>query len=277
MPDNQDPNQQGNPADGAAQAGGQAQPAQQPSIYKDLQTKKGFKDEEALAKSYVEAEQSLGKHQNITNKVKQQLENAGYTVDDEGNIKQAGQPAGYPPTGYPQGGYGQPAETVYDPYTGQAITDPIALQLARMPVGQREMFIFTALREQERKQESASFQADQEVLSKPEAKGFEDDVRKVMQQLPLQQRTNKQSWEDALLRVKGMRYDTAMKNAGQQGVDQFLNKEGIQTPEGAVGAAGGAGLNTDQEQTYQWYAKNRPGLFKDRKHFASMTSPTGGR
>jgi len=279
-----------NPAGQGGAAGGQGEPPAgtppQPSIYSDLKTKKGFKDEEALAKSYIEAEQSLGKHQNITSKVKQQLESAGYTIDDDGNIKQAGQPAGqpsgYPPAGYPQqSGYGQPAgqpaETVYDPYTGQPITDPIALQLAKMPVGHREAFIVNAMLEQREKLQTASYTAESEIMAKPETKGFEDDVRKVMQQLPLQHRANKQTWEDALLRVKGMRYDAAMKNAGQQGVDQFINREVIQVPAGSGGAGSGASLSQDQEQTYQWYAKNQPGLFKDRGHFLKATRPDGGR
>jgi len=279
------PNPAGNlPAGGGAPQEPQGTPPPAPSIYNDLKTKKGFKDEEALAKSYVEAEQSLSKHQNITNKIKHQLESAGYIIDENtGEIKQAGQPAGqpqgYPPAGYPQQpGYQQPpTEPVYDPYTGQQITDPIALQLAKMPVGYREAFVFNAMQEQRERQQSAAFQADTDVLTKPEAKGFEEDVRKVMQQLPLQHRANKQAWEDALLRVKGMRYDAAMKNAGQQGVEQFLNKDIIQNPTGSGGQGGGTSLTPDQEQTYQWYTKNQPGLFKDRTHFLKATRPDGGR
>jgi len=174
-----------NPAGQGGAAGGEGTPPAgtppQPSIYKDLQTKKGFKTEEDLAKSYVEAEQGLGRIQNTHNKIKQQLESAGYTVDDDGTIKQVGgQPQGYP-QGQPQG---QPQETVYDPYTGQPIMDPIALQLARIPMGQREAVIFNALLEQREKQTNTSYQSEAEVLSKPEAKGFEEDVKVVMRSLP---------------------------------------------------------------------------------------------
>jgi hypothetical protein len=271
-----------NPAGQGGAAGGEGMPPAgtppQPSIYKDLQAKKGFKSEEDLAKSYVEAEQSLGKHQNITNKVKQQLESQGYTIDDEGNVKPMGQPAGQPPNYPPQGGYppqGQPQETIYDPYTGTPITDPIALQLARMPVGHREMFIVNAMLEQREKQQRDAYQADTDVLSRPEAKGFEEDVRKVMQALPLQERAKKQSWEDALWRVIGMRYHQDKKNFAQQGVEQFINKDNLQRPDGSGAGGGGAGLSPDQEQQYQWYAKNQPGLFKDRADFQRASSPTG--
>lgn len=269
MPEpNLTPNPQGNAA---------AQPIDNPT-YKDLQQKKGIKSEEDLAKIYVDAEKELGRHQNVTSKVKKQLEGAGYTIDDEGNVKPLDQPptygAGQQPYQQPNAG-NQPQETIYDPYTGQPITDPIALQLARMPVGHREAFVFNAMLEQREKQQTASYQAESEVLSKPEAKGFEDDVRKVMQQLPLVQRANKQSWEDALLRVKGMRYDQAIKNAGEQGVNQFINRASIQTPEGSSGGGQGAGLTQEQEEHYQWYVKNKPGLFKDRAHFAKRLSPNG--
>jgi hypothetical protein len=274
MPDNLNPNQPANPEGGAAPAGSPETPPAQTSVYKDLQTKKGFKSEEDLAKSYVESEQALGRHQNITDKVKRQLENAGYTVDEEGNIKPiSSSSAMMPPVAAGQ----MLPETIYDPYTGSPITDPVALQLARMPIGHREMFIVNAMLEQREKLNFASVQADSEILSKPEAKGFEEDVRKVMQQLPLAQRADKKSWEDALLRVKGMRYDAAMKNAGEQWINEFINKERIQRPAGSGGGAGGTTLNSEQEATYQWYAKNQPGLFKDRAHFLKATLPDGGR
>ena len=268
-----------NPIEQGGVAGGQAEPPAgippQPSIYKDLQTKKGFKSEEDLAKSYIEAEQALGRHQNIANKVKEQLENAGYILDEEGNIKPSGQPTGQP-SGYPPQTQ-PPQETIYDPYTGQPITDPIALQLARLPVGQREAFIFNAMQDQRERQQGLVFEAEQEILSKPEAKGFENDIRKVMQALPLAQRANKKEWEKALLQVKGARYDLDKKNWAQQGVEGFINKEEIQQPVSVGGTGSGTALTQDQEQSYQWYQKNQPGMFKDRAHFAKALTPTGGR
>jgi hypothetical protein len=280
--ENQNPNQQqAQPAGGAAPEGQPQGAQQQLDPMEALKQKKGWKSNEEVVRFAEETEKSFSRQQNITNKVKQQLESAGYTIDDEGNVKtkEPAQPSGYPPQGqsgqYPP--QGQPQETIYDPYTGIPITDPLSLQLARMPVGQREAFIVNAMLDQREKQSQMAFQADQEVLTKPEAKGFEEDVRKVMQALPLAQRADKKSWEDALLRVKGMRYDQAMKNAGQQGVEQFLNKEGIQMPTGSGGDGSGASLNSEQEQAFQWYAKNQPGLFKDRAHFLRMNNPTGGR
>lgn len=272
---------------GAADEGNQipaagAQTSPQPSLYQDLQQKKGIKSEEDLAKLYTDAEKELGRKQNLTNKVKQQLENAGYTLDDEGNITQGQQGGHYQPPQPPQQpGYyppQPPPETVYDPYSGQPITDPIALQLARMPMGQREAFIVNAMLDQREKQQVASFQADQEVLSKPEAKGFEEDVRKYMQTVPLQQRANKAEWEKALWEVKGKRYDQDRLKWSQQGVNEFINRDINQLPAGGSGGSGsGASLSSDQEQTYQWYARNQPGLFKDRAHFAKSLRPDGGR
>lgn len=282
MPEpNTNPNPQDVNAGGSAAPAGsqqQGQPAQ-PSVYNELKAKKGFKSEEDLARSYVEAETAYSKHQNITNKVKQQLESAGYTIDDEGNVRpvsggQAGQGGGMSAGG--QGG-GNAQDVIYDPYTGMPITDPVALQLAKLPVGQREAFIFNAMLEKREQQQGLAFQADQEVLSKPEARGFEDDVRKVMQALPLHLRADKKEWEKALLQVKGARYDSDRKRWAEQGVNDFINREELQGPAGAGGSGGGARLTPDQEQSYQWYQKNQPGMFKDRAHFARALSPTGGR
>jgi hypothetical protein len=74
-----------------------------------------------------------------------------------------------------------------------------------------------------------------------------------------------------------MRYDQALKNAQQQGVDQFINRDSNQPPEGTGGRGSGTQLDAEQEATYQWYAKNQPGLFKDRAHFAKALQPSGGR
>jgi len=98
-----------------------------------------------------------------------------------------------------------------------------------------------------------------------------------MRSLPLAQRADKKSWEDALLRVKGMRYDQAIKNAGQQGVDQFLNKEGLQVPAGSGGEGSATTLTPDQEQVFRYYQQNMPGMFKDKSHFLKATRPDGGR
>ncbi len=267
---------------GGTASGGQPQgtPPPAPSKFEELKQKKGFKSEEDLAKSYEEVEKSKSRFETIHGKTKQQLESQGFTIDDNGDIKpMGGVPQAQPQ--YPQQGqpYQQPIpqETVYDPYTGQQITDPIALQLAKMPVGMREAYIFNAMQEQREKQSTLSYQAEAETLSKSEAKGFEDDVKEVMRQLPLAQRANKKSWEDALLRVKGMKYDEALKNAQQQGVDNFINKEGNQLPSGSGGSGAGVALTPDQEQTFAYYQKHMPGTFKDSAHFLRNTRPDGGR
>lgn len=256
-------------------------PPPQPSIYEELQKKKGFKSTDEFAKSYVEAEQELGKRTTKEDKIKKQLESAGYTVDENGDIKQVPQvPGGYPPQGQPPPGNYPPAqqeEPIYDPYTGQVITDPFQIQLARMPVGQREAFVFDLMTERREKLLTQSIQAEAEILSKPEAKGFEEDVKKVIQGLPFQHRADKRAWEDALLRVKGMRYDQALKNAQQQGVEAFVEKGGLPPAGGAGGSGGGVALDADQEQIFRYYQQNHPGMFKDRAHFARVNQPNGGR
>lgn len=280
-----DPNATVPNGQGAEPAQPQATPQPQPSVFNDLKQKKGFKSEEDLAKAYEEAEKAKSRFENTHGKIKQQLESAGYTVDENGDIKPVGQPQGQPvypshsqPV-YPQGqpGVYPPQEPVYDPYTGQMITDPIQLQLARMPVGQREAFVVNAILQQREQQQAASFQAEAEVLSKPEAKGFEEDVKQVMRSLPLQHRADKKAWEDALLRVKGARYDQALKNAGQQGVESYLNKEGLQVPAGVGSQEGNVSLTPEQEQTYRYYQQHMPGTFKDKAHFLKATRPDGGR
>lgn len=274
---------------GQAAAGQQQNPAGgQPSKYEQLAAKKGYKTPDDLASSYEALEPELGKSKNAIDKAKKQLESAGYTLDEDGTIRPKEQQNGYqaPGNGYQAPGYqapgqGQnPQETVYDPYTGQALTDPMALQLARMPVGQREAFLFNVMQDQRDRQQNESYAADSEILSKPEAKGFEDDVRKAMMNKPLAQRASKQVWQDTLLQVKGARYDTDRTAWQKNGVDDFLNKEGQQGFQGSgqgSSANDGSRLSPEQEQQYQWYAKNRAGQFKDRKHFLSATSPNYGR
>ena len=264
------------------------EPPAAPSEFDTLMSQKGFKSNDDVAKSYREAESTLHRTQNTFSTVKQQLESHGYTVDDKGNIisdpnqqSPYGQPnQQLPGQTYQQDQYNQygnqQQEPIYDPYTGQQITNQIDAQLAQMPLSQRMAFVYNAMADQREKQQRDSFNAEQEVLSSEGAKGFEDDVRRVMQQVPLAQRTKKESWKDALLKVKGMKYDDAIRNASQQGVDNFLNKEGIQSiPAGQGTGEGSVKLTAQQEQTYKWYQDNHPGMFKDRKHFASRLSSTG--
>ena len=275
--DNLDPNTPV-PGAGVAPAAPAGAPAA-PSKYETLAQKKGFKSQEDLAGSYENLEQEHSRKTNIVDKAKKQLEAAGYTLNDDGTIEQAGQPAGapaYPPQGYPQG---QPqGEVIYDPYTGQQITDPVALQLARMPLGQREYVVANAIAEQRERQQSAAYQADSEILTKPEAKGFEDDVRKAMLQKPLALRADKNEWSRTLYEIKGKRYDTDSKNWRSQGAEDFINKEGIQGVGGQPNVdTSGVQLSTEQEQQYRSYQKMQPGVFKTRAEFLQAVSPSYGR
>jgi len=278
--ENQNPNPQG----------GSSAPAQPPvqSVFDELKTKKGIKDPEHLAKIYTDLEKGYGEKQNAYNSAKQNLETQTqglYTLDDKGTMvltdkgkqhqqyqQQFGQQSN-------QGQYGQQQDTsMYDPYTGQPITDPIALKLAQLPFGQREMFLINAVAEQREKQQIASFQNETEILSGEEAKGFEQDVKKVMMSLPLQQRADKEAWKRALLQVKGARYDTDKQNWGQQANDNLLNKMGNQgLPPAGQSGGGGSQLPPDLEYQYQQYEKNRPGFFKNREEFLKFNSPTGGK
>ena len=244
-----------------------------PSKYETLTQKKGFKSQDDLAGAYEQVEQEHGRKSTVIDKVKKQLEAAGYSVNDDGTIAQVdgGQPA-YQPSSQPQGG----GQVVYDPYTGQQINDPIALRLAQMPLGQREAFLFNAMQDQREKQQSASYQADAEILSKPEAKGFEDDVRKAMQQKPLALRADKNEWSRTLNEVKGQRYDTDRKNWHAQGAEDFINKEGIQPFNSQPNTdTSGVQLTAEQEQQYRYYQKQ--GTFKDRAEFLRAVSPSYGR
>jgi len=277
------------------QAGQQKQPVQQTdvNVYDSFKQKKGFKDDAAVVKSYEDSEAGMHRAQNAIDTAKKQLEAAGYIMDETGSISPAnaqvgqvdqGQAQGQPayPQGQPQGqpqaqfndAYGDP---VYDPYTGQPITNQVDYQLSQMPISQRMGFVFNALSQQRDQYQSASDVAEREILASPEAKGFEDDIRKVMAQIPVAQKANKQVWADALLRVKGARYDNDRKNWSNQGVDEFINKEDNQGLPGAGAGtgAGGARLSKEQEGTYQYYAKNHPGMFKDRAHFLKRNSRTG--
>lgn len=262
---------EGTPSGGAAPA---------PSKFDTLLQKKGFKSNDDLAGSYESIEQEHSRKSTVIDKARKQLESAGYTLRDDGSIEQV-QPAGggyVPPGGGYQQPQGQPAETVYDPYTGNPITDPIALQLIRLPPGQREAVIFNAMQDHREKQQSLAYQADTEILSKPEAKGFEDDVRKAMMQKPLAVRSDKAAWEQELYITIGKRHPQLMQQAAAQGVESFINKENIQAVPSSGGAdTSGVKLDPTQEQQYRFYQQSRPGLFKDRKHFQQATSPNYGR
>ena|SRR3990167_1188437 len=259
-------------------------PQPQPSAYDTLIQKKGFKSNDDVARSYEEVERSYGKSKTSYDTTKKQLEQHGYSLDDNGNIIQVN-PNAQPPVrdnqyqqyGQPNQPYQQQQETIYDPYTGQVISNPIDMQLAQLPLSQRTAVVVNAIIAQRDQFTTAANGFASEVLSKPEAKGFEEDVRKVMAQMPIEQRAKKESWEDALLRVKGMKYDEAMKNAGRQGVDNFLNKQNSQQIPGAPGAGDNVKLTEEQETTFKWYQQNKPGMFKDKAHFVKSLLPTMGR
>lgn len=251
-----------------------------PTKFQQLKEKKGFKSEEDLAGSYESLEQEHSRKTTVIDKTKKQLEAAGYTLNEDGTItpNAPGQPAYQQDSGYQPAGYQPQGEAVYDPYTGQVLSDPIAIQLARMPLGQREAFLFNAMQDQREKQQSASYQADAEILSKPEARGFEEDVRKAMLQKPLALRADKKEWHRTLLEIKGSRYDTDSKNWRAQGAEDFINKEGIQGLGGQSNTdTSGVQLSPEQEQQYRFYQKTRPGTFQNRQEFLNAISPSYGR
>ena len=262
------------------------QPQPQPSAFDDLMSKKGFKSNDDFAKSYGEAEASLGRSQNAHNTAKQQLETQGYTMDDSGNITpvqtQPGaqvQPVQQVTPGQQNPGQQQQtqADPIYDPYTGQQITNPVDVQLAQMPLSQRMSVVVNSIVETRDQQQREASTVETEILTSPEAKGFEEDTRRVMMQLPLAQRTKKESWQDALLKVKGMKYDDALKNAGTDGVNAFLNKEQNQAiPSGAPAGDGTVVLTPEQETTYKYYEQNHPTMFKDRAHFIKRDTQVTG-
>ena len=260
----------------SAQQPGAVTPPVTPKPIDAFVAKKGVKSLDDIPKMYEDTEASLHRTTQKFQTAKTEIEqgtNGQKTLDDNGkvidnpNYQHSFQPQNQPP--YQPG---QPQEQVFDPYTGQLITDPIALQLARMPIGQREAFLFNAFQDQREKQQQASYGAEQEVLNAPEAKGFENDVRTIMQALPLQMRADKKNWNDALLRAKGMKFDQMRQSASQEGVENFLNKQGMQPLPEAPGATTGARLTPEQEQSFQWYQANQPGMFKDRTHFLNRYS-----
>lgn len=248
---------------------------QAPDAFSSFVQKKGFKSNDDVVKSYENVEAEFHRTKNTFDTTRKQLEAAGYSVNEKGEIIQVGNPAYQPQQ--PQGPYQQDAEPIYDPYSGQPITDPIARQLAQMPIGQREAFLFNAMMDQRERLNAGAFQAEQEILSKPEAKGFEKDVKAVMMQVPIQQRSTKEAWERALYEVKGRRYDQDRQNWGKQGAEDLINKESIQSLPAAPGSGVSVKLTPQQEQTYKWYQENHPGMFKDKAHFINATKPDGGR
>ena len=248
------------------------------SDFDKLLADKGLKSPDEMASLYRKNESEYNRHKNIFETSKKQLEQHGYTYDEQGNVIQIQadvQQSNQQPYQQQQPYNQQQTDPIYDPYTGQQLTNPIDIQLAQMSPSQRMGVYFNVLTEEREKQQRDAYVAENEVLSNSSAKGFEDDVRKVMMQIPLANRAKKGFWQDALLRVKGQRYDDAIKNAGADGVQQFINKENIQSIPGSGGKEGTAKLSSDQEQSFQYYQKNHPGMFKDRAHFMKRLQPTG--
>lgn len=279
---NTNPNAGSQVGQSPAQQAGASQPAVKP--IDEFVAKKKIKNIDDIPKLYEEQEASFHRANQKLQTLKQQVEQnsqGSMTVDDNGNLIQNPSfqpPQGTPGYGYqPQGGYqqnqpGSQQEQLYDPMLGTTINDPVLLQAARLPFGQRELFFANVALEVRENQQRQSYTIEQEVLNAPEAKGFENDVRSVMNQLPLQHRADKKQWQDALLRVKGIKFDEMRKNAGQEGVENFLSKQSIQSMPAQGGGQQGAQLNQEQEQAYQWYVSNQPGMFKDRQHFLSRYS-----
>ncbi len=270
---NPDPNQPGG-------SQGQPQPTPQPSAFDSFVQKKGFKSSDDVVKSYEEVEKSYTRTTTAIDKAKKQLEQHGYTINDEGDVVEQNPQQYQQPYQQPYGQQQQQQqqqETVYDPYTGQVINNQLDLQLSRLPLAQRTAVVVNAILNQRDNYTTESRKAEAELFAKPEARGFEDDVRNVMQKLPLEMRIKKENWEDALLKVKGMRYDEALKNAGAQGVDSFLNKAKNQGIPGSSGSGDNIKLSEEQEKTFRWYQENKPGMFKDKAHFLTSLSPTAGR
>src|SRR3990167_8078285 len=80
-----DPTNAGTTQSQPANSGAQA--AQQANVFEDLRGKKGFKDNDAFAKSYTEIEQSYAKTHNAFNSAKQNIEalsQGNYTLDEKG-------------------------------------------------------------------------------------------------------------------------------------------------------------------------------------------------
>ncbi|HDY68083.1 MAG TPA: hypothetical protein ENH85_09850, partial [Candidatus Scalindua sp.] len=171
-----------------------------PSAYEDLATKKGFKTQDDFASNYTELETDRGRQVTKLDTINKQLESAGYQMDETGKItpKQGAMPTGNQQPQQPQQSQyydvsgnpiqiqnqAQPQQDTFYDLNNQAITNPIDRQLAQMPVSQRIGYVVNAMADQRDKLNRDSFTADTEVLSKPEAKGFETDVRAVMQQVP---------------------------------------------------------------------------------------------
>ena len=281
--ENLPPNQQVPPAGSAAPAGNQPP---QPTPYEEVMKAKNFKSNDDFAKSYREAETELGRTKNVVNTVKTQVEQqsqGSLTVDDKGNvIPRPGYvaPQGQPHYGQPNQPYQAPDdEVIYDPYTGKQITDPLQLQLAKMPTGQREAFIFNAMLEHRDQLQTQSFGIENEILGSAEAKGFEEDVKKEVAAVPLQYRANKKTWEDALLRVKGRKFDEMRKNAAAQGVNDFLNTQSNQGLPPAGGGGSGSPLSPEMETSFQEYRRRFPNskAANDRNVFLQYTKPDAGR
>lgn len=277
---NPNPEQQGGAAPAQVINGIPApQPQGQLSKFDELKQKKGFKDNDSIAKSYEEVEVSFGKVNSKLDNIKKNLETQGYTVDDNGNIVQLNQNQ-QGQQNFNQPGAEQNFDTVYDPYTNQPIS-PQLLAIARLPFGQREMAFAQFALDQREQMAVKADEVAEEVLSKIEDKTLVSEVKKIVSKIPMQYRVNKQVWEDAILKAKGTRYDREKELWQKQGEEGLINKLNLGSiPSAAVDSSSGQLRATPEEiSTFKQYQQNQPGMFKDLNEFIQYsrnnTRPVG--
>jgi len=260
-------------------------------VFTEIERTKGTRDPKAIAKMYLDEQKELSKRGTTIDKIKQQLQTLGATVDENGNIItgqgapgtttptpgytppiQTGAPVGVPPVQPP---YGQPAPTedMYDAY-GTLVVDPVEKQiLQQYPQStqlQRISYVTNLQIQQDRTNQQNSETNKSKTLARDEARGYEDDIKKVMAQVPIAQHTA-EAWERAMWEVRGRRASEDIKRASAKGVDDFLNKDSLQNiPATGATQSDKTKLSPEDEAKFRSHQKlhaNDGYAFKDRADF----------
>ena len=97
---------------------------------------------------------------------------------------------------------------------------------------------------------------------------------------PIQSRAFAKSYENALLIVKGQKYNDAVRVAGEEAIKRMgeAGSANLNFGGGAPSTGGeGPKLTEEQEKVWAYYQKNQPNRFKDKAEFAKYSTPTAGR
>lgn len=265
-----DPGQPGAGAPAQGQPTGGAPPAppatpQQGQAYKDLATKKGFKSEDDFAKSYESLETTHRQKESVWNKNKELLAQYGVQMDEAGNI-------------IPDQSQGQPQQGA--PVAGQDPFAPINEQFFINPT-QVAMGLTQQMIQQWEKDSAKANQTKEDFFkANEEAAGFRAEIEALAMSRPVGDRTKADTWQNALLVVKGRHYNDAVRVAKEEALRHLQETGAVVSAGGAPpsGASGGQTQTTPALEAEWNQYRTAGGRIADKAEWMKYrTDKSGGR